>query len=232
MELSIKQMPEGDRPRERLLRVGATQLTDVELVALIFGGDVAAAAQAVAKVGGAQAMRRATVGELRDVPGLGMARSCQLLAALELGARSQAGGELHDRTDPLRTPPQVRERFRDLERIETEELHAIALDARHRVITRFCAAKGAQNVVHVSPRDLFRRLLRENAVGTVIAHNHPSGDPVPSEDDLELTTRLRAAGELVGVTLIDHLVIARGGYYSCAAQRLFRDPPPAEGQPP
>ncbi len=225
MDLTIKQLPAPDRPRERLLSVGPTYLTDTELISLVLGGDVATAARVLARVGSAPALRRLAIGELTQIPGVGVARASQLLAAIELGARSVAtASSTEARTRALRTPPDAHEVLRDLSRLEVEELHVLALDARHRLMVRFCIARGSMNVVHVSPRDLFRRLLREGAVATLVAHNHPTGDPIPSEDDLNLTARLRAAGELVGVALLDHLIIAADGYYSCTAQRVFREP--------
>lgn len=228
MNLSIKQLPMSDRPRERLLSTGVSALTDAELIALVFRGDLSAAGEVLARIGAAPAIRRAVVGELCAVPGVGVARACQLLAGIELGFRSfQSEG---DHRAPVSTPVRAWEHLSDLARLELEELHVLALDSRHRLLGRFCAARGAINVVHVSPRDLFRRLLREGATAAVIAHNHPSGDPLPSPDDVELTRRLRSAGDLLGVTLTDHLVIAAGGYYSFTAERLFRDVrPPARG---
>lgn len=232
MNLSIKHLPVPDRPRERLLSVGPTSLTDAELVSLVFGGDLHTAASVVAACGSAGGIRRATVGELCGIPGVGPSRASQLQAALELGARSVVAEP--DRFAIIRTPPQARQHLRDLERLDQEELHVLALDARHRLLVRFCVARGSMNVVHVSPRDLYRRLIREGAVATVIAHNHPTGDPLPSEEDLQLTSRLRAAGEVLGVSLLDHLVIAQDAYYSTTAGRTFRDRSPfpeAEARP-
>lgn len=220
MNLSIKHLPVTDRPRERLLSVGPTSLTDTELVSLVFGGDLRAAANVIAACGGACGIRRATVGELCEIPGVGPSRASQLQAALELGARSAVAEP--DRTEIIRTPPQARQHLRELERMDQEELHVLALDGRHRMLVRFCVARGAMNVVHVSPRDLYRRVIREGGVAAVIAHNHPTGDPLPSEDDLQLTARLRAAGEVLGVSLLDHLIITPDSYYSISAGRSFR----------
>lgn len=227
---SIKRLPPTDRPRERLHALGPTCLTDTELVALVLGGDLHTATEIVGRVGGASGIRRGAVGQLRDVPGVGEARACQIVAALELGARSASRSD--DRTGPLNTPPRAYDVLRDLARLDVEELHVLALDGRHRLITRFLAARGSQNVVHVSPRDIFRRLLRDGAMGAVLAHNHPSGDPVPSEDDILLTSRLKDAGELVGVRVLDHMIIAAEGWFSITSARIFREPPDAPAGPP
>jgi DNA repair protein RadC len=215
----IKDLPSSERPRERLLAAGRAALSDVELVALVIGGDLLCAQQVVSGLGGARGMMRAVAGELLELPGVGEARACQLLAALELGQRAGRSGM--ERGSPITSPAAAAARLADLAPLEQEELHVIALDGRHREIARFMAARGAMNVVHVSPRDVFRRLVREGAVGTIVAHNHPSGDPTPSADDLELTRRLRAAGELVGIALLDHLVVAQGGYHSFADELRF-----------
>jgi DNA repair protein RadC len=209
----LKRLPSADRPRERLLEVGREALSDVELVALVIGGDLDCAAALVAALGGAVGLRRAFASELRAVPGIGTARACQLLAALELGRRAM-------RTSPsgavpsLRGPAQAAEHLVDLALLEQEELHVIGVDSRHRPLGRFLAARGSLNVVHVAPREVFRRLVRDGAAAAIVAHNHPSRDPAPSVEDGELTARLRAAGELVGIPLLDHLVIAEAGYHS------------------
>lgn len=106
----------------------------------------------------------------------------------------------------------------------TEALIALYLDAKHRAIGTVEVARGGMNVVHVAPRDLYQIALIFDASGCVMAHNHPSGDAVPSEDDVALTKRLRAAGDLLGVQMLDHLVIAEGAYFSFTSGRIFRDP--------
>ena len=208
---------------------GPNMLTDAELVALIFGGSLQVANEVVSRIGGAPAIRRAVLGELRDVPGVGVGRACQLAAAVELGSRSKGTGS--DRGLPLQAPPDAFDHLRDLTALDTEELHALALDSRHRLLARFCIARGSENIVHCSPRDLFRRLLREGAMAVVIAHNHPAGNPLPSASDVDLTQRLKSAGELVGILLLDHIVVAPEKYFSFKAGRVFPDnaPPDASG---
>ena len=197
-----------------MIEVGREALSDVELVALVIGGDLGCAQNIVALFGGASGLRRALFGELNALFGVGEARACQLLAALELGRRSFTG--TCDRKVALTSSSAAAAQLEELAHLEQEEMHVLALDSRHRLIQRFMVARGALNVVHVSPRDVFRRLLREGAAAAIVAHNHPSGDFTPSPEDLELTRRLRAAGDLVGVALIDHLVIAHSGYHSFA----------------
>ena len=125
---------------------------------------------------------------------------------------------------PVRTPQQSATLLRPLfaERA-VESLIALYLDARHHAIGTVEIARGGLNVVHVSPRELLQVALVFGSPATVIAHNHPTGDALPSEDDVALTKRLRAAGALVGVEVIDHLVVGDGAYYSFTSGRLFRD---------
>ena len=222
----IKQLPFSNRPRERLMASGPNMLTDAELVALIFGGSLQVAHEVVARIGGAHAIRRAVLGELRDVPGVGVGRACQLQAAMELGGRSR--GSDGDRGLPLHTPPHAFAHLRHMMRLDAEELHVLALDARRRLLASFCIARGAENIVHCSPRDLYRRLLREGAVATVIAHNHPTGSPVPSPSDIDLTQRLRSAGELVGIALLDHLIIAPESYFTFKGGRILNEHSPVD----
>jgi DNA repair protein RadC len=210
----IRGLPEAERPRERLLRLGREALSEVELVALVFGGDLDCAHTVVTALGGVAGMQRAVAAELCAVDGVGPARACQLIAALELGRR--AARPRPPEGQPLVEPADAAAHFGELGDLELEELHVLALDAAHRPIVRFLAARGSLNVVHVTPREVLRRLVREGAAAAIIAHNHPSGDPKPSHDDRTLTLRLRAAGEVVGVAILDHLVIARGGYFSFA----------------
>jgi DNA repair protein RadC len=208
----IKQLPEAERPRERLLRTGERALSDAELVALIWGGGLDRAADLVGRYGGVIGLLRAGVGELCELPGIGIARATQLRAALELGRRAclppPTPGKL------IRTPEDAVACLGDMVGLEDEEFHVLALDGRNRVQSRFVAARGSRNMVQVVPRDVLRRVLRESALAIVVAHNHPSGDPTPSREDRDLTLRLYDGCNAVGIVLLDHLVIGRTGFHS------------------
>jgi DNA repair protein RadC len=225
--MSIKLLPPASRPRERLVAAGAESLSDVELVATVMGGAYGLAAELVARFGGAAGLGRALVAELRAMPGVGLARACQLRAALELGARAADAEPAEGLV--VRNAELAHDLLRPLARRDVEELHVLALDGRHRLRARFMAARGRLNVVQVSPRDLFGRLLRERAVAAIVAHNHPSGDPSPSPEDVALTERLKLAGEVLGVALVDHLVITRSACFSFERGRFLGAPPPKQG---
>lgn len=200
---------------------GPDRLADYELLALVLGtgsrdAPVALlAAQLVAEVGSMVALSRALPGELALVRGIGPARAAQLAACFELGRRAMHGqavaartlGSAHDVAARL-TP-----RFAGLMQ---EVFVALAIDVRGGVLAELEIARGQLSGVEVHPRELFRPLIRLGAAGVVVAHNHPSGDPTPSPEDILLTGRLREVGQLVGIPLIDHVVIAGDQYQSIA----------------
>ena len=190
------------------------KLGDVELLALALDRSVSAAATLMVRFGGVHGVARASLEELA-VARIPARRAHQLHAALELGRRTIA--------QPLArgialTDAGQAERFMwsRLAAREQEELHVIGLDVRQRIIVEFTAAIGGVAEVHIDPRDVFRPLLRENAHAVIVVHNHPSGTVSPSEADALLTSQLGAAGDVLGIKLIDHIIVARDGAYSFA----------------
>jgi DNA repair protein RadC len=208
------------RPRERLWHHGADHLADHELLAVLLGAGVrgrpalAVAAALIDAAGGLAALARAAPTELAVAHGVGAARAARLAAAFELGRRSLAArGEravLAEAGDVFRC---LRPRMIGLAQ---EVFFAIGLDARNRIVGEVEVARGLLTGVEVHPREVFRPLIRMAAAGAVVAHNHPSGDPTPSPEDVALTRRLRAVGELVGIPIVDHVVIAADRYRSIA----------------
>ena len=211
-----------DRPRERLRRLGAAALSDAELLALVLGtgagGDDAltVARRLLARTGGLVCFTAAGMAELEAVPGIGGARAAQLRALGEIGIRVA--------TRPLRagerllTGDQVYRAYGPRLRHERREVFlCIALDAKRRVLAEHCVAQGHLTGVEVHPRELYRGLVRESASAAVVVHNHPSGDPTPSPDDVILTRRLWQAGLVVGIELLDHIVVGDGRFVSMRA---------------
>ena len=212
--------PDG-LPRERLVALGAAALADAELVALLLGSgtrgmnalDVAQAL--LARDGGVAGLAHASLDELRDQPGVGLARAAAVLAAIELGRREV--GERPARGRRIASAADVANHLRArLHACSVEEFWALALDVRHRVLWETCLARGCLTGVEVHPRDAFRPLIRGGAAAVIFCHNHPSGDPSPSRQDLELTTRLREVGELCGIAVLDHVVVGADGFTSIA----------------
>jgi len=207
-------LPACDLPRERLARCGPLDLTVCDLLALVLGrasGQVAE--NLVERFPDLRRMASAGIAELAAVPGVGPAQACRVKAALALAGR--LGGSPYQRGDPFGGARDVHDRVgRRLIHLETEVFVAVALDVKNRVLTELRLAEGGACSVAVIPRDVFARVVREAASGVIFVHNHPSGDPSPSDADRELTTRLTAAADLVGVKLVDHVISSAGGYFS------------------
>lgn len=196
-------------------------LSDTELLAIVLGSgsrghDVLTVAGALlGRFGDLRALSGATDHELRDELGIGPTRAAVLQAAFELGRR--AAGSRPRRGRRLGHSAEVWTHMRArLAAHATEEFWALGLDVRHRLQVELCVARGSLTAVEVHPRDVFRPLIRAAVASVIFCHNHPSGDPTPSRQDAELTARLRQVGELCGIVVLDHVVVAADGYTSLA----------------
>jgi DNA repair protein RadC len=220
MSVLLSWIPD-DRPRERLTAQGAQSLSDAELLALLLGSGrpglnaVEMAGGLISALGGLAGLAQATVSELRKQPGIGTARASVVQAAVELGRR--VTGSRPERGRRLGTASDVWAHYRArLAFAPSEEFWIIGLDVRHRLLFEACIARGSLTGVEVHPREVFRPLIRASAAAALLCHNHPSGDPSPSRQDLELTVRLKEVGELCGISILDHVVVAAEGYASLA----------------
>lgn len=215
-------MHESDRPRERLAASGVGALSAAELLALVLGtGGAGESARDLAErilgsAGGLAPLSRMRVAELVHLPGLGPARASRLAAAFDLGRRALWAG-LEPR--PILEAPSDVDRFMrpQLAALSQESFWVIALSAKNQVIDAVEVGRGCLTAVEVHPREIFRFLIQVRAAAGIAVHNHPSGDPEPSHEDVLLTDRLVAAGELVGVPLVDHVIVASRGYRSLLA---------------
>lgn len=208
-----------DRPRERLSRLGPRPLSDAELVALVLGTgraglDASALALRILKeVGGLGALCRMSVSELGCIAGVGPAKAARLAAAFELGSRSLLSPELD--TAPISNSEIAFLRFgRPLMASQVERFLVVSVDAKNRAKAEREVARGGRTSCQVDPTEVFRLLVSESASGAVFVHNHPSGDPEPSRQDLELTERLVAAGALLEIRILDHIIVGAGRYTS------------------
>jgi DNA repair protein RadC len=208
--------PTDDRPRERLLAAGAAALSEADLLALVVGSG---SAGLPARTAALRLLARAPLAALAWAPpeelagpGIGPARAAALAAAFELGRR--AAWSPPRRGERCLDPGRVHELTRHLAHAEREGFHVVLLDVRGRLLKVAQVAEGSLTQCPVSPRDALRPAVREGAHGVVFVHNHPSGDPAPSPEDGDLTDRLRAAAEIVGVLARDHVIVAAAGYYS------------------
>lgn len=215
-------------PRERLALHGAAVLSDAELVAVLLGTGSSRlpvsvlAAQLLEEAGGLHGLAQRSVSELEGQVGVGTTKAARLMAAVELGVRLAARplardspiGSSRDLDAALR--PRLRSDHR-------EHFFAVPVDARNRPLALLEVAVGGVNACCVSPGDIFRLVLRHPASGVLFAHNHPSGETVPSEEDAVVTRRLIKAGELVGVQVLDHVILGHDGYFSFLDSGLFTD---------
>ncbi len=225
--LSIRELPRGERPRERLKHLGPQALSAAELLALVIGSG----ARGRSALGVAQEVLIDAQGSLRRLASrpvaaltahvaIGEARAVAVHAALELGRRMAA--EARDEGAPVRSPADVYAVFAPrLEDLPVEEFHVAVLDAQHRLERDVTITRGILNSSLVHPREVFREAIAERAAALILVHNHPSGDPTPSADDRLVTEQLVAAGRLLDIPVHDHVIIGRGRYTSFAQAGLL-----------
>lgn len=224
--------PSRSGPRERLAMYGPNSLSDSELIAVILGTGAAAkpvsvvAAQLLEHSGGLHALGTRSPQELAGTLGVGSTKALRLIAAIELGTRFAA--QPLSREAPLGSSRDVDAALRPLLRADAREhFFAIPVDARNRPLAQIEVAVGGLSACCVSPADVFRLVVRQAAIAVLFAHNHPSGETVPSEEDVQVTERLLRAGQLLGVQVLDHLIIGHEGYFSFLdAGLLARAPGP------
>lgn len=223
---AVREMPEEDRPRERLARVGPEALRDAELLAVLFRtgtqqeGAVALAERVLRHFGNLRTVARASLEELQMVKGIGAVKAIEIKAALELGkrlARHQAPARpkirsAQDVSDLLMTT------FKEY---ETEHFKSVLMNIKNEVLKVVDVSRGSLSGTLAEPGDVFRQAVREGAAAVIVAHNHPSGDPEPSQTDLHLTRRLSEAGEILGVRLLDHVVFGDGRIVSLKDRGLM-----------
>jgi len=217
----ITYWPETERPRERLLVKGPDALSDAQLLAILLrtgrrnSSAVQVAIEILDQVGGVGGLAQCGVEELCAIQGVGPAKAAQLKAAVELGRRSMAA--------PLSTGTRVSssaDLFKHfhpaLRDMKHEIFKVVLLDAKNTVVKETTISEGSLTLSVVHPREVFAFAVRESAAGVIFLHNHPSGDPTPSLEDQQLTDRLSAAGRLLGIRVLDHLIIGDGRYVSFA----------------
>lgn len=212
-------MPSDERPRERLAHLGAQSLSTAELLAILLrtgvtGENVVSVGQRLLRdFGGLAGLRRASIEELCAQRGVGLAKAAQLKAAVELAVRFRETAP--DERQTIHSPADAAEHLQyEMELLEQEELRAMLLDTRNRIIKVENVYKGSINQSQVRVAELFKGAIRANAASLIIAHNHPSGDPTPSPDDVAVTRQMIQAGKLLDIEVLDHLVIGRGRFVS------------------
>ncbi len=225
--LTIQELPRSDRPRERLVDLGAHALSSAELLAILLGsGGAGRSALQVghevlsAAHGSLRRLAMQPTAALTSVAGVGMARAVIIHAALELGRRMAA--EAREDGAPVRSPRDVVALYAPrLEDLPVEEFHVAILDIHHRLERDITVTRGILDSSLVHPREVFRQAVAENAAAVILVHNHPSGDPTPSPDDRTATEQLVQAGRMLGIPVHDHVIVGRGRFMSFAEAGLL-----------
>jgi DNA repair protein RadC len=216
---TLKDLPAEERPRERLFALGEGALSDAELLGIVIGAGRRGATAVdlgralLARYGGLRGLAGAAARDIKGLGGIGPARAARLRACAEV-ARRVAAAPLEERVR-IETPEQVFRHFGPLLRDgKRERFYLVLLDRKNRVLRSVQIVEGglAEAVVH--PREAFAPALREGAAAVIAVHNHPSGDPSPSEEDVRLTARLEACGELLGIPVLDHVIVGGDSYVS------------------
>jgi len=227
---SIKEWPESERPRERLLDEGEERLSDSELLAIIIGAGtpqesaVALAKRLLSRFGSLRRLARSSTAELSSLPGIGPAKVARIRAALAIAKRFAT--EKIPTGMAIEGSRQLFNHFHErLQGLKKETFYTILLDTKHHMLGEEQVAVGSLSESVVHPREVFKRAIAESAAAVIFVHNHPSGNPEPSPQDRTLTRRLCEAGRLVGIRVLDHLIIGRDRYFSFAEEGLL-DPQP------
>jgi DNA repair protein RadC len=216
---TIHDLPPSERPRERLKNHGPSALSGAELLALIIGRGVPGssaiviAQEVLRRFGNLMAVSTATLEELSEIKGVGLAKAAQIKAAFELGRRQDVEQDIshYSITDPGSLVRAIRKGLQDKTR---EHFKLVLLNTRNKIIGISTISVGTLNASLVHPREVFKDAVSHSAASIILAHNHPSDDPEPSDDDLSLTRRLADAGRLMGIEVLDHIIITRNDYTS------------------
>ena len=211
------------RPRERLAASGAEQLSDAELIALLLGSGIRGlnalrlAEAVLAAVHGISGLRRIPFDDLRRVHGIGHARAAALKAAAALADRFAVPSESHP---DLKSPQAAANYLNELAHAETEHLRVVLLDTRNRPLRKVDVYQGSVNTSLIRVGEVFREAVRANAASVIVAHNHPSGDPAPSPEDIAVTRAIVDAGRLLEIEVLDHIILSSSGYISLKERGL------------
>lgn len=229
MSGGIKEWPADERPREKMQKTGANSLTDAELLALVIrSGDPSSKQSAIDLgrqlikhfSGNLRELGGADISELCAIKGMGLAKATSVKAAFTLASRFQARKlESFDRfTSPQQVFDYFHHEFRDSRK---EYFLTLLLDGKNRIIRRVQVSEGSLNQSIVHPREVFIPAVKESAAALILVHNHPTGDPSPSSEDMAITRRLKEAGEIIGIKILDHIIIGDGEYLSFVERGLL-----------
>jgi len=218
---TIKNWPQADRPREKLLAQGSRILSEAELLAIVLRNGNASTGESamdharvlLGQFGGLQGIDTASVSELSTVKGIGPAKVAQIKASLEIGRRM--GSQKWEAGQALRSSEDVYRHFRDHLGGEKRELfYVVLLNNKNRKIREVKISEGSLTASLVHPREVYNPVIRDSAAAVIFVHNHPSGDPAPSPEDIDITRRLKEVGDVMGIRVLDHVVIGHDRFFS------------------
>ena len=223
---TVRDLPKSERPRERLIKFGPEALSAQELLALIIGRGIPKksvmniAQELLARFGNIMAISQASIEALSEIKGIGLAKAAQIKACFELGKRQDLEPELknYDIKNPQSVVKAIRASIKDKAK---EHFKLILLDTRNKIIGISTISIGTLNASLVHPREIFKEAIIHNSASVVLAHNHPSGDPEPSEEDLTITERLVESGKILGIEVIDHIIIGKTNFSSFKERGLI-----------
>ena len=222
---TIHDLPKEERPRERMVKFGEQALSAQELLQLILGRGVAGesvivtAQKLLTQFGSLQKLSEASIEELSSIKGVGLAKAAQIKAVFEIGRRLSTQTTPYknkELTDPEKVYRLIKSKLKDYHK---EHFYIIALDSRSHSIAEVSVGTLNANIVH--PREVFAEAIKSKAASVIFAHNHPSGDPEPSEDDLVITKRLVESGKILGIEIVDHIIVVKNGFFSFKDKNLI-----------
>ncbi len=224
--LTLRDFPVQDRPRERMLQYGPQALSNAELLAILLRtGTVAESAVTLAtrllsEAGGLRNLVNFSQNELVAIKGIGNAKALQIKAGIELGRRLARIAP--DQTVTVKSPRDAANvLMEDMRYLQKEHFVCLFLNTKNHVIAQETLSIGSLNASIVHPREVFRAAIQRSSASIICVHNHPSGDPAPSPEDIQITRRLFEAGELIGIEILDHIVIGDGRFISLKEQGLM-----------
>jgi len=224
---TVRDLPLSERPRERLLKLGSEALSAQEILALILGRGMkgesvmVTSQKLLSRFGNLKDIANASIEELTQTRGIGPAKAAQIKAALELSKRLET--DVNEKPRPiLKSPEDVAAAVKSrLKGKKKEHFFVLCLDTRNRLINNRLVSIGSLDTSIVHPREVFKEAVSSSAASVIFVHNHPSGDPEPSKEDVELTNRLAKAGEIIGIDVLDHIIVCNESYLSLKAKNLF-----------